>query len=262
MADKKGYVGVPAKRPRGKQVKSKGELLAEYGDMINAVEGSSGDPKFVKSGIKTSLPSVGYKKDRLYCVTDADKEGVYLDLGDGVTAPLKVSGNDIRNTSGTPVVKEADTLCIRTGATEPGIYFDDGVAINRVANLNTKLVPRQYHSTDSSVGTYNDNSWYVRHTQALTSGLWIIKCYWEAKGIDGVYFNFRLHDGTTWYCGGDTTNDFRQDIGTANYGAVVCMAVIPYATSRTMYLDFGGDAARGVYIRKSYFHAIEYLEGG
>jgi hypothetical protein len=263
MADKKGFVGIPTRRPRGKSIKSKGELLGEYGDLLNAVEGSSGDPRFIKSGTKVAKPAIGYKKDRIYCVTDADKEGVYLDLGDGVSAPLKVGGNDIRSTSGAPVVTEAETLCVRTGATNPGIYHDDGATIVRVANLNTKIIPAQLSSINTNFGNYDSDSWSQRHSLTLAPGSWLINCGFEIKAYENGAYNFVVTDDSVIYAGGSSATDFRMDAPTDDYTHHTCVTIIPYGIStRTIKMYFGGGAARGTHVRFSYMHALEILAGG
>jgi hypothetical protein len=262
MADKKGFVGVSQKKSRGTTMKTRGEILGDHGDTIRALEGTGGDPHYVHSCTKATRPVAGFKGNRIFCVTDGNTKGVYLDNGSAIT---RVARNDITSGSTPPATEEADKLFVRTGATDPGIYHDTGSAVSRVANLNTRVLPRQYYVHNSSENEYTNSGWGDRHVIAsVPIGNWIIHFSGDAK-TEGTnkFFYYRLLTGSTVILGGETTTH-RQEAAGDYYRGFSGMRFINHATAATITLQILGanSTPNGCYVMNSTLWIVEYLAGG
>jgi hypothetical protein len=260
MADKKGYTGFPSKLPKNVEILTRSEVLGLQSDMLLGIKSTSGDPFFISSGTLSEKPSTGYKKNRIFAQTDKNTKGIWLDDG---TSLVNVARRDVYSGAGTPTAETADQLYIKTSGSDAGIWHDTGSSVSRIANLNTRVIPKQWAGNDTSTVEYNSDSWQTRHSLGLPAGTFTAFFSWEVKGIDGSYYNVRVRVDSSTIQGGGNSEGFRQDTCTnSNYSINSTIVSFDLGSSGTIYLEFGGAAARGCYIRNSFYSILEYAAGG
>jgi len=253
--EKTGFVIIPKGRIRSKdKPQNRGEIVGKYQEMITAVQSMGGDPFPVHSCIKDNLPASGKKADRVYCVTDGNTKGVYLDQGSG--SLLKVASNEIKSGTVVPSTEEANTLFVKTD--DPSIYFDNGSTVTKVAELAT-ILPRQIYAASAGSTSFTSSAWTNKVEIAVPSGTWTISFFAEVSTDANAWYDWRLRSS---FGASHLGDGIRQP--TSSNGDYAGMAgSITFTTSGyTFSLEFKGSSSGSSSVRRAYIRALEYLAGG